>query len=136
VTDVGSWLVAEVVGVRVARPEGYDCIAVVIDAWWGRPVSASVPRLFLDHFWSTSRIAEDEQGLAGFLVAFVSASQPHLAYVHFVGSGPTTEGAGSLASSTRSSGTTRADWAVPSYVRSPPPPTLAQSASTRPSASR
>jgi len=42
VTDVGSWLVAEVVGVRVARPEDYDCIAAVIDAWWGRPVSASV----------------------------------------------------------------------------------------------
>lgn len=79
---------AEVVGVRVARPEDYDCIAAVIDAWWGRPVSASVPRLFLDHFWSTSRIAEDEQGLAGFLVAFVSASQPHLAYVHFVGIRP------------------------------------------------
>jgi len=27
VTDVESWLVAEVVGVRVARPEDYDCIA-------------------------------------------------------------------------------------------------------------
>jgi ribosomal protein S18 acetylase RimI-like enzyme len=31
---------------------------------------------------------EDQEGLAAFLVAFVSASQPHLAYVHFVGVRP------------------------------------------------
>jgi hypothetical protein len=75
----------EVEGVRGARPEDYDRIVALIDRWWGRPVSSSLPRLFLDHFWSTSRIAEDGQGLAGFLVAFVSPSQPLLAYVHFVG---------------------------------------------------
>mgnify|MGYP001795382310 CR=1 FL=1 len=78
----------EVKGLRVARPEDYDRIVAVINAWWGRPVSTSLPRLFLDHFWSTSRVAEDEHGLAGFLVAFVSPSQPNLAYVHFVGVPP------------------------------------------------
>jgi len=80
--------VVEAVEVRVARPEDYDRIVTVIDEWWGRPVSASLPRLFLDHFWSTSRVADDEHGLAGFMVAFVSPSQPHLAYVHFVGVRP------------------------------------------------
>lgn len=84
----------EVKGFRVARPEDYDRIVAVMNNWWGRSVSPSLPRLFLDHFWSTSRIAEDEHGLAGFLVAFVSPSQPHLAYVHFVGVRPDQRGSG------------------------------------------
>lgn len=78
----------EAVQVRVARPEDYDRIVTVIDEWWGRPVSASLPRLFLDHFWSTSRVADDEDGVAGFMVAFVSPSQPDVGYVHFVGVRP------------------------------------------------
>jgi GNAT superfamily N-acetyltransferase len=73
---------------RVARPRDYDRIVAVIDDWWGRPVRASLPRLFLDHFWATSRVADDEHGLAAFLVAFVSPSAPELAYLHFVGVRP------------------------------------------------
>ncbi|MDQ2754490.1 MAG: GNAT family N-acetyltransferase [Actinomycetota bacterium] len=37
------------------------------------------------HSWSTSRVAEDQRELAGFLIAFLSPSEPQLAYVHFVG---------------------------------------------------
>ncbi len=74
--------------IRVAHPEHYDRIAAVLDVWWGRSVTGALPRLFLEHFGSTSRIVEGQEGLAAFLVAFVSASQPHLAYVHFVGVGP------------------------------------------------
>ena len=84
----------EVKGIRVARPEDYDRIVAVMNTWWGRSVSPSLPRLFLDHFWSTSRIAEDEHGLAGFLVALLSPSQPQLAYVHFVGVRPDLRGSG------------------------------------------
>lgn len=76
------------VRVRDACPEDYDRIVAVVDEWWGRPVSQSLPRLFLDHFWSTSRVAEDERGLAAFLIGFVSPAQPHLAYVHFAGVRP------------------------------------------------
>lgn len=76
------------VRVRVARPEDYETIVGVVDDWWGRPVCSSLPRLFLDHFWSTSRVAEDQQGLAGFLVGFYSPSEPQVAYVHFVGVRP------------------------------------------------
>jgi GNAT superfamily N-acetyltransferase len=78
--------VAEIV--RVASPQDYGRIVEVVDDWWGRPVSRSLPRLFLDHFWSTSLVAEDEEGLAGFLVAFVSPSQPRCGYVHFAGVRP------------------------------------------------
>lgn len=74
--------------VRAARPGDYDRIAAVVDDWWGRPAIAGLPRLFLDHFWSTSRVAEDQQGLAGFLIAFMSPSQPEVAYIHFVGVRP------------------------------------------------
>ena len=73
---------------RPASPEDYKAIVAVLDDWWGRPVASSLPRLFLDHFWSTSRVAEDERGLAGFLVAFFSPSQPRVAYVHFIGVRP------------------------------------------------
>lgn len=74
--------------VRVARPQDYDAIVAVVDDWWGRPVSRSLPRLFLDLFWSTSLVAEDAQGLAGFLIAFVSPEQPRCGYVHFAGVRP------------------------------------------------
>ena len=33
-------------------------------------------------------MVEDQQGLAGFLVAFMSPAQPHVAYIHFVGVRP------------------------------------------------
>jgi ribosomal protein S18 acetylase RimI-like enzyme len=75
-------------GVRVARPGDYDSIVAVVDDWWGRPVSRSLPRLFLEHFWPTSRVAEDPRGLAGFLVGFVSPAQPQCGYVHFAGVRP------------------------------------------------
>lgn len=79
---------------RTATPSDYDAIAAVVDDWWGRPVAASLPRLFLDHFWDTSRVAEDEQGLAGFLVAFLSPAQSDTAYIHFVGVRPDLRGTG------------------------------------------
>jgi ribosomal protein S18 acetylase RimI-like enzyme len=80
--------VTEALAVRTARPEDYDTIIAVVDEWWGRPVIPSLPRLFLDHFWSTSRVVEDQRGLAAFLIAFISPSQPQLAYVHFIGVRP------------------------------------------------
>jgi L-amino acid N-acyltransferase YncA len=72
----------------VASPQDYDRIVAVVDDWWQRPVSRSLPRLFLDHFWSTSLVAEDAQGLAGFLVGFVSPARPRWGYVHFTGVRP------------------------------------------------
>jgi len=55
--------------IRVAGPEDYERIVAIVDDWWGQPISDKLPRLYLDHFWSTSRVAEDASGLAGFLVA-------------------------------------------------------------------
>lgn len=74
--------------VRRARPSDYDRIAVVIDAWWGRPILSSLPRLFLDHFHRSSFVAENDDGLTGFLVGIVSPSEVDQAYIHFVGVHP------------------------------------------------
>jgi L-amino acid N-acyltransferase YncA len=99
--------------IRPAEPSDYDRIVAVIDDWWGRPVRAVLPRLFLDHFAGTSLVAErprpaaahsaaeadaahdsaaqaagGDGGLAGFLVGFMSPSRPQEAYVHFAGVSP------------------------------------------------
>ena len=80
--------------VRRARPGDYDVIAAVADAWWGRPIIGALPRLFLDHFHATSLIAERGETLVGFLIGFVSPSQPGEAYIHFVGVSPAERGRG------------------------------------------
>lgn len=88
--------------IRPAAASDYDRIAAVMDDWWGRPVRAVLPRLFLDHFAPTSLVAEDPGvppgaaaqgtgtggGLAGFLVGFMSPSRPLEAYIHFAGVNP------------------------------------------------
>lgn len=56
--------------IRPAVPADYDAIARVVDDWWGRPVVASIPRLFLDHFARTSLVAEESGALVGFLIGF------------------------------------------------------------------
>src|SRR3954453_4941619 len=76
---------------RTARPRDYDLIVEAVDEGWGRPVADSLPRLFLDHFAGTSRVMEDTQGLAAFLVGFMAVP---VGYVHFVGVRPDLRGRG------------------------------------------
>lgn len=76
------------VRVRQAVPEDHARIHPVLDDWWGRPIASVLQPLFLDHFFGTSFVADDDQGLAGFLVGFLSPSRPEVAYVHFIGVRP------------------------------------------------
>lgn len=94
--------------VRVASPEDYDRIVSVVDKWWGRPVSTGLPRLFLDHFWASSRVADDAEGLAGFLVAFGRRHNPNSAMCISSASVPTSDPSGWHGRSTSSSSTTLA----------------------------
>lgn len=73
---------------RPAVPGDYDAIAAVIDQWWGRPVLASLPRLFFDLFRSTSLVIDGSAGPQAFLVGIFSPSDPEHAYIHFVGVAP------------------------------------------------
>jgi ribosomal protein S18 acetylase RimI-like enzyme len=79
---------------RAATPADYDAIARVVDAWWGRPVLGSLPRLFLDLFHRTSLVIEGSDGLEAFLVGILSPSDSALAYIHFVGVAPDARGRG------------------------------------------
>jgi len=87
------------VTVRSASPGDYDAIIAVVDQWWGRPMTGALQRLFLDHFWPTSLIAETRTDdgravLAGFLVGFASQADAQTAYIHFVGVAPSERGTG------------------------------------------
>ena len=67
-----------------------------------------LPKLFFVHFRDTSFVAERDGELAGFLVGFLSQSEPEEAYVHFVGVSPAERGRASDASSTSASSRSRA----------------------------
>lgn len=73
---------------RTARASDYPDIAAVVDDWWGRPILAVLPRLFLDHFHRTSLVIDGPGGPLAFLVGFLSPAEPRQAYVHFVGVAP------------------------------------------------
>jgi ribosomal protein S18 acetylase RimI-like enzyme len=77
---------------RFRRPTEDDHPRIVdaVDDWWGgRRVRDLLPRLWFQHFTGTSWLAETEAGRpAGFLVGFISADDPTMAYVHMVGTSP------------------------------------------------
>jgi ribosomal protein S18 acetylase RimI-like enzyme len=72
----------------MARPEDYDAIAAVADDWWGRPVLAALPRLFLDLFYRTSLVVDGNGGPEAFLVGLLSPSDARSAYIQFAGVAP------------------------------------------------
>lgn len=74
--------------IRQARPDDYDAIAAVVDDWWGRPVLASLPRLFLQLFYRSSLVVDGQGGPDAFLCGVLSPSEPERAYIHFVGVAP------------------------------------------------
>jgi ribosomal protein S18 acetylase RimI-like enzyme len=74
--------------IRQARPEDYDAIAAVVDDWWGRPIQASLPRLFLQLFYRTSLVVDGQDGPDAFLCGILSPSDSDRAYIHFVGVAP------------------------------------------------
>lgn len=86
--------------IRAARESDYEAVATAIADWWTLPGYATpearreraalVPRLWLQHFASTSLVAEreGERDLVGFLVGFHSADRSDESYIHFVGVRP------------------------------------------------
>jgi predicted GNAT superfamily acetyltransferase len=81
--------------IRRAEPADHARVLAVLDEWWGgRRMRDMLPKLFFVHFRDTSFVAERDGALAGFLVGFLSQSQPEDAYVHFVGVDPAERGRG------------------------------------------
>jgi ribosomal protein S18 acetylase RimI-like enzyme len=81
--------------IRSVEPADHARVIGVLDEWWGgRRMRDMLPKLFFIHFADTSFVAERDGELAGFLVGFLSQSEPEDAYVHFVGVSPDERGSG------------------------------------------
>jgi|SRR5687767_11196509 len=75
--------------IRHPEPADYPTIVAATDEWWsGTSVVALMHRFFFVHFRDTCFLAEREGELVGFLIGFLSQSQPEAAYIHFVGVKP------------------------------------------------
>lgn len=75
--------------IRNATGSDYYEISPLINEWWGgRNMTDMLPKLFFDHFTTTSFIAEKDGKLVGFLIGFLSQSYLNEAYIHFVGVHP------------------------------------------------
>jgi GNAT superfamily N-acetyltransferase len=72
--------------IRHILPDDYRPIITVLDDWWGgRQMRDMLPKLFFVHFRPTSFAAEQEGRIVGFVIGFVSQTDPSEAYIHFVG---------------------------------------------------
>jgi ribosomal protein S18 acetylase RimI-like enzyme len=81
--------------IRHLEASDYDIVAPVVDEWWGgRPIRALLPRLFFEHFRSTSFAIDMDGELRAFLVGFRSQTNALTAYIHFVGVHPECRAAG------------------------------------------
>lgn len=84
-------MTSSLISIRHLDSRDFDVISPLIDDWWGgRPVRALLPRLFFEHFQSTSFALMADVNLTGFLVGFRSQTAPSVAYVHFIGVSPET----------------------------------------------
>ncbi len=80
---------------RNSMPSDHRRIIGVLKDWWGgRDLTWSVPRLWLDHFNSTSFVIEKEDELVAFLIGFLSPANSKEAYIHFAGVHPKYRGIG------------------------------------------
>src|SRR6185295_9477311 len=80
---------------RTATEADYPAVAAGIQTWWTQPGldtpsaarerAALVPRLWLQHFATTSLVAEADAALVGFLIGFHSQDVAAESYIHFVG---------------------------------------------------
>lgn len=75
--------------IRNIKEDDYPHIISRLNDWWGgRKMSSMLPRLFFQHFNDTSFVIEKDREIAGFIVGFLSQTEPNTAYVHFVGVNP------------------------------------------------
>lgn len=75
--------------IRQATEADYLPVIRVLNEWWGgRQMTDMLPRLFFQHFQSTSYIAWEQDELVGFLIGFCSQTRANEGYIHFIGVHP------------------------------------------------
>jgi len=76
-------------------PDDHERIMAVTVEWWGgRDLRAMLPKIFFEHFRSSSLVAEYEDELIGFVVGFLCPDHDDEAYIHFTGVHPAWRRAG------------------------------------------
>lgn len=73
---------------RAITQEDYQQIVSVIDHWWAGPTSALAHPLFFYELGRHAVIAEEEGRMVGFLLGFMSDTEPKVGYIHLVGIDP------------------------------------------------
>ena len=74
---------------RRPNPDDWERVMAVLPSWWdGRDLRDLLPKVFFEHFRSTSLLVEHEDELVAFLVGFFCGDHQDEAYVHFVGVAP------------------------------------------------
>jgi ribosomal protein S18 acetylase RimI-like enzyme len=75
--------------IRHIEPSDHHPVLAVVGDWWGgRSLKHLLPKLFFVHFQPTSFILEQDGKMRGFLIGFVSDTDPRQSYIHFVGIDP------------------------------------------------
>lgn len=75
--------------IRSLCDSDYEKVIPVVDAWWGgRQMAHLLPRLFFEHFNTTSFVIEKDEMLVAFLIGFQSQTHVNEAYIHFIGVHP------------------------------------------------
>lgn len=75
--------------IRPLSVDDYPYVIARVNDWWGgRNVMDMLPYLFFKHFCDSSLVYLDQGRVVGFVVGFVSNTDPELAYIHFTGVDP------------------------------------------------
>jgi len=77
------------VKIRNGSPSDHGKILAVMPEWWhGRDLTRHLLKIFFIHFKETIFIAEKDSDLIGFVIGFLSQSEPDEAYIHLLGVHP------------------------------------------------
>jgi GNAT superfamily N-acetyltransferase len=74
--------------IRGLQKADYDHLVSVLDRWWGGPAGQHEHPMFAYEFGEHGLVMERDGDVVGFLLGFVTATDPVVAYVHLVGIHP------------------------------------------------
>ena len=74
--------------IRPMTKADFDYLLGTVDDWWGWPTAGKLHPVYLYQFGDTAFAAEEDGRVIGFVVGFVSQTDPTEAYAHLVGTHP------------------------------------------------
>jgi len=83
--------------IRSLTKSDFDFLVSVIDGWWGWPTRDKLYPVYLYQFGDTAFVAEEKGRVIGFVVGFISQTDPREAYIHLVATGPGSRRRGGIA---------------------------------------